>query len=182
MKKMFRALTLAAATLSAGQALAEINVRVSEDTLGLGITNIRMGESSSADLEYRHDSDFDLLTATGWVEGEIGDFIPRLGLKVLYLDGDYRSWDYDGYGLAMGGDLTLPLNERFSLTAKLFLASDKMTGSDLEGWEEWGIGFRANVVKNGSLYLGYGSLEVDSKYKDGIELDKGFNVGMALKF
>lgn len=160
-------------------------LRISEDVVGLGVMMDPIGESSSAEIDWMHADDFDLLRAGVYVEGlspdtsygDISQLTLKYGGKAVFLSSDFD----DGAALALGLKAEYPFTEKLSLFSDVFYASGKLSFEEVDTYKEWAIGMRAKIFKNGSLSVGYTTIEVDTDTLNGIELEDGLMIYAAVQ-
>lgn len=162
------------------------NIRISDESFGLGASFDQVGENSSADIDWMHDDDFDLFRAGIYVDGvtpeagpdEIGALTLKIGVKAFILNSDFD----DGSGLALGGGVDLPFADKLSFYADAFYASGKLSFDEVDNYQEWSLGVRAHVIKNGYISVGYSVIEVDTDNFRNVELEDGVLFQVALQF
>lgn len=162
------------------------HLRVSDQLIGVGAELGQLGNDTSANIDWLHDDEFDLLRAGLYVDGiaadmaetVYGNVAARIGVKGFFLNADHG----DGLGLTIGGDIDVPVAEKFSLYGTVFYGSGKMSFNDIDGYQEWGVGVNARLIKNGLISLGYSSIEIDVGSQHDIEIEKGLMFKIALNF
>lgn len=185
-KTLIKSLAVCGLCMSYQVSADNVYLTLSEDTIGVGASFEPLGDNSSADINLLHDDDFDLMRAGYYVKAlspevtntAIGQLDIKLGLKGVWLESDFD----DGMALALGGGLELPIADKISVYADLYYASGKLSFSDLEDYREYAFGVKANVIENGELTLGYGSIEVDTDNYDDVELEDGVVFKIAFGF
>ncbi|WKZ93480.1 YfaZ family outer membrane protein [Chimaeribacter arupi] len=180
MKKMKSALA-AALLLSAGAAQA---VSVSGQA-GQHYTNLGVGFGTSSPglvttLNWAHsDNDGDIAGLGLGFNLPLGPFMGTLGGKALYMgpkDGE------EGYALAVGGGLELPLGRYFALYGDGYFSPDSLS-SGINDYTEANAGLRLNVIPLLSVDLGYRYMAMSGKddHRDNVVAD-GPYIGASLNF
>ncbi|MCR8924013.1 YfaZ family protein [Dasania sp. GY-MA-18] len=185
-KNLVKTIALCGLCMSYSAVADSFNLSVSDESFGIGASFDPVGENSSADINLLHDDDFDLLRIGFYVdvlppESEaktIHQLDLKLGLKGVVLESDFD----DGMALAVGGSAELPVADKVSVYADLYYASGKLSFNDLENYQEWSLGVKAHVIKNGAISLGYGSIEVDTDSVNNAELEDGVVFKIAFGF
>ena len=159
--------------------MAEATIRVGEDAVSLFLAPQPTGTNSAQlGLIYNDDLDTTMISGGLFANGAREQFKGRLGGKLYYVDLDGNS----GYGLALGGDLTLALNQDMSLIGGAYYGPSSISFSDVDGYEEWYVKAQFQLFPNGALAVGYSSFELEPKRGKDVELDDGVFVEMSLSF
>ena len=181
-----------AATAVVGSALINqaviadtFHLSLSDEAFGVGAEFESVGENSSADINWLHDEDYDLLRAGYYV-----NFMPagsdialdkialKFGVKAMLLESDFD----DGLAIPLGLKAELPVAEKLAVFADVFYASGKLSFNDVEDYFEWSAGVTAKVLQNGQISVGYRLIEVETDdYKD-VELEDGVFAKIAFGF
>ena len=82
-----------------------------------------------------------------------GDLEPRLGAKVFLVDGEGPS--NSGYGLALTAGTDFSLMPKWILSADAAYAPKIIMGGDFDGYYELSARCGYQLIKNGSVYVGY---------------------------
>lgn len=103
-----------------------------------------------------------------------------LGGRLLFADTDPAS----GGGIALGAfaRYNFPSANRFALAGGVYYAPEVLSFSDMEGYLEYEFRGEYEVLKNGSIYLGYRKVEADFDIVRNAGLDKGLHFGMRFVF
>lgn len=103
-----------------------------------------------------------------------------LGGRLFALDADGGS----GGMLAIGawGRYTFPQADRFALMGSIHFAPSVTAFGDVEQFIEYGVRGEYEVLRNGSLYVGYRRLRADFDFADDVDLDEGLHLGMRFTF
>lgn len=103
-----------------------------------------------------------------------------LGGRLFAVDADGGS----GGMLAIGawGRYTFPRADRFALKGSIHVAPSVTSFGDIEGFIEYGLRGEYEVLRNGSLYVGYRRLRADLDGAGKADLDDGLHVGMHFTF
>ncbi|WP_019529554.1 YfaZ family outer membrane protein [Dasania marina] len=185
-KNLLKSVVLCSACISYNAIADNFNLSISDESFGIGASFDPVGENSSVDINLLHDDDFDLLRLGFYVDviadqsdiKTIHQLDLKLGLKGVVLESDFD----DGMALAVGGSAELPIADKISVFAHLYYASGKLSFNDLEKYQEWSMGVKAKVIKNGEISLGYGSIEVDTDHVKNAELEDGVVFKIAFGF
>lgn len=179
---MFKQLALAAC-FSAVSSMAGANglsLGVSDDVVDASLNVAPMGDQGSMELRWLHNDrkDRDVLSAGFFVNGNRAEFSGRLGVKGFWAEVNHD----DGYGIALGGDLSLAVNNTVSLLASGYWGPGSLSFSDVEGYTEWAVGANISVFENASVSLTYGSIKVDTERYDDKSVDDGLKIGLKLNY
>ena len=111
---------------------------------------------------------------------EAAPFQVGLGGRLHLIDTDSPS----GGVISIGawGRYNFPGANRFALAGSLYFAPDVTSFGDVESFLEYDIRGEYEVLRNGSLYLGYRHIEADFEFIDNADLDKGLHFGMRFTF
>lgn len=103
-----------------------------------------------------------------------------LGGRLFAVDADGGS----GGMLAIGAwaRYNFPEANRFALAGNLRFAPGVTSFGDVEGFIEYGVRGEYEVLRNGSLYVGYRRLRADFDGADNVDLDEGLHLGMHFTF
>lgn len=103
-----------------------------------------------------------------------------LGGRLGYIDTDGPS----GGMLAIGawGRYNFPGANRFALAADVHFAPGVTSFGDVDNYLSYSVRGEYEVLRNGSLYLGYRRVEADFDVADNVDLDKGLHFGMRFTF
>ena len=118
------------------------------------------------------------MSAGFFVNGQRAELSGRLGVKGYWADIQKD----DGYGIALGGDFSLAVNEVISLLATGYWGPGSLSFSDVEGYKEWSVGANVSVFDNAIVTLSYGSLKVDTERYNEKSVDDGVKIGLRLKY
>jgi len=80
------------------------------------------------------------------------------------------------------GRYSFPGANRFAIAGNVYFAPDVTSFGDVENFLEYGVRGEYEVLRNGSLYLGYRKIEADFDVVDNADLDKGLHFGMQFTF
>lgn len=138
-----------------------------------------------ADFGLLHQEDDVYLASLGLhlVDNAATDAAPfqvGLGGRVQLLDTDGPS----GGAISLGawGRYNFPGANRFALAGNIYFAPDVTSFGDMENFLEYGIRGEYEVLRNGSLYLGYRKIEADFDVVNNADIDKGLHFGMHFTF
>ncbi|QCR35515.1 YfaZ family outer membrane protein [Nissabacter sp. SGAir0207] len=153
----------------AGQHYTSLGADFGADTAGL-TTNLNWAHS---------DNDGDIAGIGLGLNVPLGPVMATVGGKALYLgpqDGD------EGYALAVGGGLSLPMGRYFALYGEGYYAPDSLS-SGVNDYAEANGGLRLNVIPLLSVDIGYRYMAMAGKdgHRDNVLAD-GPYLGAALHF
>lgn len=159
---------------------AGLDIRVGEDSIGfiLGASDTNTESAAEAALFYNEDRDFTVLNAGLFVTGSKGKLAGRVGAKAFAADLD----SIDGYGVALGADVTYPLSFNISVETGLYFAPGALTFGDFDRYRQWYVSASYSMFDNAKLAIGIGSLEIDDEFDNSIEVDDGAFFEMKLRF
>jgi hypothetical protein len=164
---------------SLAAAADEFSLRLSEDSLSL-ILDPEASNSNSFQVAFIHNDDnkSDLLSAGLFANGSRDGFSGRLGGKAYYADLDNDS----GYGVALGGEIYLPINPDLQLNTGIYYGPGSLSFSDIDGYQEFFVRMNYQVFDNTRLGVGYISLELEPEKRRDVDVDDGFFVEMNFSF
>ena len=159
--------------------MADATIRIGEDAVSLYLEP-QASATNSAQLALVHNADDDITVISGglFANGERQQFKGRLGGKLYYADLDSDS----GYGLALGGDIILAVNQDLSVIGGLYYGPSSISFSDADGYEEWFVKAKYQLFPNAALAAGYTSFEMEPEQGDDFDVDEGVFVEMTLSF
>lgn len=156
-----------------------IGFRFGDDIFGLSIAG-DLNSQTSAQVDWlHHDDDADLLTAGLFANGSRGSVQGRMGAKIVGITADDP--DFDGGALALGGDISLPLNDVLRLRGGLYLAPDVTSFNDVKEYQEWNAGVEISVFQNSALQVGYSYIELEAEGGGELEFEDGVFIRMQLR-
>ncbi|HEX4872356.1 MAG TPA: YfaZ family outer membrane protein [Nevskiaceae bacterium] len=134
----------------------------------------------------RPENDEDLFTAFGGalVTGDAGargiDVAAGLGARLQYTGRERDS----GGGVALGGQLEarIPQYERVGFQTYAYFQPEVISLGDVEEQKEFAANVDYQVLRDGSIYLGYRVLKVDIENLGEVTADDGLHFGLRLKF
>lgn len=104
-----------------------------------------------------------------------------LGLRAQYVDVESDQ----GGGVAVGGEVhaRIPGLERLDFSGYGYYQPNILALGDVDEQTEWGLSAGYEVIRGGSVYVGYRELRADiGGGNDMTTLDDGFHVGLRLNF
>ncbi len=165
---------------------AELDFNVSDDALNLRFAN---GGDNGARIDYGllYNEDADVyignigLHMVDNAGSETSPVIFGLGGKLLFLDSEIE----DGGAIALGAFVryNFPGANRFAVAGSLHYAPSVTAFSDMERYLEYEIRGEYEILRNGSVYLGYRLVETRFEgMPESAELDDGLHFGMRFSF
>ena len=157
----------------------EFTVRISEESVSL-ILDPQASATNSVQLAFVHNDDesSSLLSGGFFANGSRDGFDGRLGGKAYYADLDNDS----GYGFALGGEASVPLNPTLKVNAGLYYGPSSLAFSDIDSYQEWFVRVNYQVFDNARVGAGVGSLELEPDRGRDVEVDDGVFIEMNLRF
>lgn len=172
-------LLVASLLLSSIANASEFTVRVSDDAVSFFLAPESTEDRSALlGLIHNDDENSDVLLAGLFVNGTRDKVSGRLGGKVYYANLN----KVDGYGMALGGEATLPVALDLTVNAGIYYGPSSLSFSDVDGYEEWFVKASYQVFENAKLSAGVGSLEFEPERGKDIEMDDGIFIEMNLNF
>ncbi|HEX6929333.1 MAG TPA: YfaZ family outer membrane protein [Gammaproteobacteria bacterium] len=103
-----------------------------------------------------------------------------LGGRLQFIETDPAS----GAAISLGAWARYNLSgaNRFAIAGSVHFAPSVTSFGDVENYIEYDIRGEYEVLRNGSLYLGYRKVETDFEGIDDVDLDKGLHFGMRFTF
>jgi YfaZ precursor len=168
-----------ATSASVGHA-ASFDIHVGEEAVGVALSSSNSEAGPGVEIAALRNDDDDITVASGgvFVSGTRGVIEARLGAKAYAADLD----NFEGYGLALGGQVSVPLAAGISINGGLYFGPSSLAFSDVDGYQEWYVGASFDVVENATLAAGVGSFEIETESGREVEVDDGFFVRMKLGF
>lgn len=194
MKRFIAAIALAAAAVPAAQAeILDLNVgdnsfraaiagplsRFLSGTNGQYDFGMLIKPKTSEDLLQLHTG----VLLTGDAGARNVDVAAGLGIRAIYTGIDSDS----GGALALGGQAEgrIPSFNRFGLTGYAYYAPSVLSLGNVDGYMEYGVALDYELIRGGSVYVGYRNIEEDFIVNDTeftLEVDEGAHIGFRLKF
>lgn len=112
------------------------------------------------------------------------DVAAGLGIRAVYTGIDHDS----GGAVALGGQVEgrMPSMNRLGLTGYAYYAPEVTSFGDVNDYREFGVAMDYEVIRGGSIYVGYRSItesfDLLQGYKDDVEVEDGAHIGFRLKF
>lgn len=129
--------------------------------------------------------DFATGSAAAVLTGDVGapaaNVTAGLGVRAQFTDVEEDS----GGGLAIGGqvDVRVPGFERIGAQAQVWFQPEVISFGEIEEQLEYGASLDYQVLRNGSIYVGYREVEVESEHSGGsFTADDGLHFGLRLTF
>jgi len=112
------------------------------------------------------------------------DVAAGLGIRAVYTGIDHDS----GGAVALGGQLEgrMPSMNRLGLTGYAYYAPEVLSFGDVNDYREYGVAIDYEVIRGGSIYVGYRSItqsfdKIEGVTED-IEVEDSAHIGFRLKF
>ena len=179
---MFKQLALTACfSVVSGVAGANgFSLGVSDDAIDASFNLAPIGEQGSAEVRWLHNDskDRDVVSAGFFVNGNRAGLSGRLGVNSDWADIKKD----DGYGIALGGDFSMAVNDAISLLLSGYWGPGSLSFSDVEGYKEWAVGANISVFENAAVSLTYGSIKVDTERYGDKSVDDGLKIGLKLNY
>ncbi|HEX6929064.1 MAG TPA: YfaZ family outer membrane protein [Gammaproteobacteria bacterium] len=163
----------------------KLDFNLSGDAFQLRFTNNPTRGGAQVDYGLLHQEDDVYIGSLGLhlvdnAGTETSPFQVGLGGRLQFIDTDPAS----GGLIAVGawGRYTFPTANRFAIAGNIHVAPSVTSFGDVEKYLEYGVRAEYEVLRNGSLYLGYRDIEADFDIADDVELDDGLHVGMRFTF
>ena len=122
--------------------------------------------------------DTDQLSYTFATQGIVDSFDVILGLRPFWIDAENE----EGFGAALGIGGSAALGTKLTVSAEFFYAPDIITGGDIDDSFDMELRLGYQIIDNGSIYVGYRELEVDSEDAGDIDIYDDFFLGVNLRF
>jgi hypothetical protein len=180
MNKTLIALAAAMALVSASANAVNFTGEAGEHytNLALGFGTTTPGLAVSANWAHS-DNDGDIAGLGLGLNVPLGPILATVGGKALYLNPSDGS---EGYALAVGGGLQLPLGSHFTVFGEGYYAPDSLS-SGVNDYVEANAGLRWNVIPLLTVDAGYRYIEMAGKDGDKNNvLADGPYIGAALNF
>ena len=170
--------------LSFSAGAATLNFNISDEAF---LVRYAQDSSNGMQLDYgllRHEDDAYVgslgLHLVDNAATETEPFQVGLGGRLQLVDTEGPS----GGAISIGawGRYNLPGADRFALAGNIHFAPDVTSFGDVEDFLEYGIRAEYEVLRNGSLYMGYRKIEVDFGAPQVVDLDDGLHFGMQFTF
>ncbi|HEX7047016.1 MAG TPA: YfaZ family outer membrane protein [Gammaproteobacteria bacterium] len=168
-----------------GASAENLDFNLSGDAFLLRFTNAPTRGGAQVDYGLLHQEDDVYIGSLGLhlvdnAGTETSPFQVGLGGRLQFIDTDLAS----GGLIAVGawGRYTFPTANRFALAGNIHVAPSVTSFGDVEKYLEFGLRAEYEVLRNGSLYLGYRDIEADFDIAEDVELDDGLHVGMRFTF
>ena len=176
MRFLITALTLA---LSTGVQASDLSATFGEEHLGVHYSRDVNQLKLSADLLYNFD-DEETVANIG-----LGKNI-LLGNNTLTLGAKANVFDLAGhdteFALSFGGEVDLPLNDKFALYGSAYWAPEFASSGRLTNYVDSSVGVRFNVTKPLSLDLGYRFSQAEFNGRHTHTIADGLYGGVGFKF
>ena len=161
---------------------ASLNIRVADETVALALqsSNPDTGAAVEAGFVRNRDDDTTVVNAGLFVSGtgERSGLVGRMGVKAYAADLNNQ----DGYGLALGGDVAYPFGAGISINGGLYFGPNELAFNDVDRYREWYLSASYEVFDNAKLAAGLGTLEIEPRSRNEIEISDGFFLEMNLSF
>ena len=120
---------------------------------------------------------------TGDAGAQDVDLAAGLGARLVYIGRE----DDSGGVLAFGGQVEgrIPSFNRFGLTGYAYYGPEVVSFGNLEDYTEFGVALDYELIRGGSVYLGYRKIDTtigDTGQKEDLEVDSSAHIGFRLKF
>lgn len=165
-------------------AASELDFNLSDEAFLLRYT-MPLSDGAQADLGVLHEEDDIYVGSLGFhmvdnAGSETNPLKVGLGGRLVFVD----TATVSGGGIALGAfaRYNFPGANRFALAGSVHYAPKVVSFSDLENYLEYDFRGEYEVLKNGSVYVGYRRVEADFDIAKNADLDKGLHVGMRFVF
>lgn len=167
-----------------GAVAGKLDLNISDEAFLVRFTNATSG-GAQVDYGLLHQEDDIYIVSLGLhladnAGTEDTPFQVGIGGRLQFIDTEEPS----GGVLAIGawGRYSFPSANRFALTGHVHFAPDVTSFGDVSQFLEYGLRAEYEVLRNGSLYLGYRKIEADFDIAEDVDLDKGLHFGMQFSF
>lgn len=167
-----------------GAQAAKLDFNISDEAFLVRYTQ-PTAEGLESDFGLLHQEDDIYLASLGLhlvdnAATETAPFQVGLGGRLQLVDTEGPS----GGAISLGawGRYSFPGANRFAIAGNVYFAPDVTSFGDMENFLEYGVRGEYEVLRNGSLYLGYRKIEADFDVVDDADLDKGLHFGMQFTF
>jgi len=157
-----------------------LDIRVGDEAVAAKIHSADPdpGPATELGVVYNSDAEATVGTAGLFVTGSRGLVRGKVGAKAYAVDLDNQ----DGYGVALGADLKLPLEGGFAIQGGLYIGPDSLGAGDVDTYTEWYISASFEIIENASIAAGISSLEIETDFGQEVEVEDGFFLEMKLEF
>ncbi|WP_440875606.1 YfaZ family outer membrane protein [Thalassotalea sp. PLHSN55] len=165
-----------------------LHLSLSNNNLGLGAEVEEITPHSSADLEYFAEDHFNLYRAGIYVDAierdkehpHLGDMAIKVGPKAVYVKSDH--YGYEGGAVALAIKMEFPLSEKLTTYMSGSFANSKMAFDNLERYEEFTLGIKAQIIEHGDFSIAFSHVEIETDNLNTMTLEDGLVFGVAFHF